>query len=291
MSRAASGKIRSMNATLPFPNPSRPNSSRHQTRIYFDHAATSPLLDEVRAVMEPFWAQTFGNPSNPYAISREARAAIDTARNQVARSIGAHADEIAFTGGGTESDNWALLGVALAHWETPRKHVILSAVEHDAVMEVRGLLEQLGFEISVAPVDENGVCSAQSVANLLRPETCLVSVMSVNNETGTIQPLESIAQVLAACEHKVVLHSDAVQALGKIALSAHECGADLLSLSAHKIGGPKGVGALWIKRDTPMRALLRGGGQERGRRAGTENVPGIVGFGDGVRDYQTRFRA
>lgn len=227
--------------------------------------------------MEPFWAQTFGNASSPYALSREARMAIDVSRAQVARLIGAHPDEIVFTGGGTESDNWALLGVALAHLQSGKNHFILSAIEHDAVLEVAGTLRELGGEVSIAPVNAQGVCEAQSVRELINERTCLVSLMAVNNETGVLQPLEEIAQVLAGSG--VAFHSDAVQAIGKIAVSAHEWGVDLMSLSAHKIGGPKGVGALWIKRGTPMRALLRGGGQERGRRAGTENVPGIVGFG------------
>ena len=261
-----------MNATE-----AKPNSSHNCTRIYFDHAATTPLLDEVRQAMEPFWTQWFGNASSPYAVSRHARGAVDTARQQVARLIGAHPDEIVFTSGGTESDNWALLGVALAQLPHGRHRVIMSAIEHDAVLETADLLRELNCEIVIAPVDKDGVCELEALRELVDEKTAVVSIMAVNNETGVIQDMETIAQVLA--DSGALLHSDAVQALGKMKISAHEWGLDLMSLSAHKIGGPKGVGALWIKRGTPMRALLRGGGQERGRRAGTENVPGIVGFG------------
>ncbi len=253
------------------------NSAHNRTRIYFDHAATTPLLDEVRAAMEPFWTHWFGNASSPYAVSRHARGAIDTSRQQVARLIGAHPDEIVFTSGGTESDNWALLGVALAQLPQGRNRVVMSAIEHDAVLETAELLRELGCEIVIAPVDKDGVCELEALRELVDEKTAVVSIMAVNNETGVIQEMETLAQVLAGTG--AMLHCDAVQAAGKIKISAHEWGLDLMSLSAHKVGGPKGVGALWIKRGTPMRALLRGGGQERGRRAGTENVPGIVGFG------------
>ncbi len=267
---------------------SKPHASTNRTRAYFDHAASTPLLPEVASAMEPFWARAFGNASSPYAVAREARAAIDRARAQVARLIGAHPDEIAFTGGGTESDNWALLGVALAHLQGERKHVLLSSIEHHAVLEAASTLRELGFEAELIPCNSDGVIEAQAVRGMLRPDTCLVSVMAVNNETGVVQPIEAIARVVRGFEAqhqvRVVLHTDAVQAAGKIPVSVHGWDVDLATLSAHKIGGPKGAGALWIRRgeahrETPMRALLRGGGQERGRRAGTENVPAIVGFG------------
>ncbi len=267
---------------------SKPHASSNRTRAYFDHAASTPLLPEVALAMEPFWARAFGNASSPYAVAREARAAIDRARAQVARLVGAHPDEIAFTGGGTESDNWALLGVALAHIQSSRRHVLLSSIEHHAVLEAASTLRELGFETELIPCNRDGVVEAQAVNALLRPDTCLVSVMAVNNETGVIQPLADIARAVRDFEARqrvrVVLHTDAVQAAGKIAVSLHGWDVDLATLSAHKIGGPKGAGALWIRRgeanrETPMRALLRGGGQERGRRAGTENVPAIVGFG------------
>jgi cysteine desulfurase len=249
---------------------------RNTTRVYFDNAATTPLGDEVRAAMEPYWSQTFGNASSPYAVSRAARMAVDRARTQVAALIGAQPDEIVFTGGGTESDNWALLGVALSRIET-RGHVLVSAIEHHAVLEAATTLRELGFDVEEVPVDSNGVIEVETLTHLLRPETCLVSLMRVNNETGVLQPLEAVSPLMR--ERRIVLHTDAVQAAGKVACEVETLGADMLTLSAHKFGGPKGVGALWVRRGTKMRSLLRGGGQERARRAGTENVPAIVGMG------------
>ncbi len=248
-----------------------------RTRLYFDNAATTPLCDAARAAMQPHLDAEFGNASSPYALGRTARMAIDRARAQVAALLGAYPDEIAFTSGGTESDNWALLGVALAHWETAKRHIILSAIEHHAVLEAGDTLRELGFEIELAPVDADGVCRPENIAASIRPETCLISVMAVNNETGVCQPIAEIAQI--AHENEIALHSDAVQMAGKIPINVLEFGADLITLSAHKIGGPKGAGALWIRRGQRMKALLRGGGQERGRRAGTENVLAIAGFG------------
>ena len=248
-----------------------------RTRLYFDNAATTPLNHAAREAMLPHLEDEFGNASSPYALGRAARMAVDRARAQVAALIGAYPDEIAFTSGGTESDNWALLGVALANFQTPKRHVILSAIEHHAVLETGDTLRELGFEVQHAPVNSDGICEPQSIADLLRAETCLISVMAVNNETGVRQPIEEIAQV--ARENEIALHCDAVQMAGKIPLNVLEFGADLITLSAHKIGGPKGAGALWIRRGQKSKALLRGGGQERGRRAGTENVPAIAGFG------------
>lgn len=247
------------------------------TRIYFDHAATSPLGEAARGAMEPYFREVFGNASSPYAVSRKARMAVDKARAQVAALIGAYPDEIVFTSGGTESDNWALLGVALAHFGSEKKHILVSAIEHHAVLEGAETLAELGFDVEHAPVNGQGVCEAETVMRLLRPETCLVSVMLVNNETGVCQPVEEISRMTR--EQGIAFHSDAVQAAGKMPLNTELLGADLLTLSAHKIGGPKGVGVLWVRRGQRMKAILRGGGQERARRAGTENVPGIVGFG------------
>ena len=248
-----------------------------RTRLYFDNAATTPLLEAARRAMQPHLENEWGNASSPYALGRAARMAVDRARAQVASLINAYPDEIAFTSGGTESDNWALLGVALAHWDTAKRHVILSAIEHHAVLEAGDTLRELGFEVEHAPVDANGVCQPGTIAKMLRPETCLISVMAVNNETGVRQPIEEIAAV--AKQNNIALHCDAVQMAGKMPLDVTTFGADLLTISAHKIGGPKGSGALWIRRGQRSKALLRGGGQERGRRAGTENVAAIAGFG------------
>jgi len=247
-----------------------------QTRVYLDNAATTPLGEAARAAMEPYFAQIFGNASSPYAVSRKARMAVDHARSQVAALIGAQTDEVVFTGGGTESNNWALLGIALANFE-PRGHVIVSSVEHHAILEPAATLCELGFTVDTAPVDRDGVVQFEALANLLRPETVLVSVMTVNNEVGVCQPVGEIGELLKA--RGVTFHTDAVQAAGKMPLDVNACGVDLMTLSAHKFGGPKGVGALFVRRGVGMKALLRGGGQERGRRAGTENVPGIVGMG------------
>jgi cysteine desulfurase len=228
--------------------------------------------------MEPYWSEVFGNASSPYAVSRQARMALDEARTHVARLIGAHSDEIVWTSGGTESDNWALLGVALAH--LPQKgHFVISAIEHHAVLEAASTLRELGFSVDFAEPNRQGVVEAESIEALLRADTHLVSLMSANNETGVLQPLPRVA---ALCRQRgVPLHVDATQSAGKMPLDVDfgEGGADLMTISAHKLGGPKGVGALYIRRGTRMRPLQRGGAQERGRRAGTENVPAIVGFG------------
>jgi len=257
------------------------------TRVYLDNAATTPLSPSVRVAMEPFLAGSFGNASSPYALAREARMALDGARTSVARLIGAHADEIAWTGGGTEADNWALLGVALAHFES-KGHFVVSAIEHHAVLEPAQTLRELGFEVDFARPDSNGVVSPDEVARLLRPDTRLISLMSANNETGTLQPVAEVARLCR--ERGVLFHTDATQSAGKEPLDVDfsiqngaEGGADLLTLSAHKLGGPKGVGALYIRRGTKMKPFLRGGAQERGRRAGTENVAAIAGFGEAAR--------
>lgn len=238
--------------------------------------------------MEPYFQDIFGNASSPYAVSRDARMAVERARNQIAPLIGAHADEIVFTSGGTESDNWALMGVALANFET-KGHIIVSGVEHHAVLEAADNLRLLGFEIDIAQADEQGVITREEIERLLRAETLLVSVMAINNEIGTYQPVAAIGALCRECG--VVFHTDAVQAAGKVPVDVEAWQCDLLSLSAHKFGGPKGVGALYLRRGTEMKGLLRGGGQERGRRAGTENVPSIVGFGAAAEEALDKLEA
>lgn len=265
----------------------------NETRLYLDNAATTPLGAAAREAMARAMDGVYGNASSPYALGRQARTVVDEARREVAQLIGANADEIVFTSGGTESDNWALLGVALANLDKAsrpeRGHFIVSGIEHHAVLEAAGTLRELGFDVDIARCNEFGYIAPDEIERLLRPATLLVSVMAVNNETGAIQLYEVIG--LLCKTHGVLFHCDAVQAAGKIPLDVSQWDVDLLSLSAHKIGGPKGVGALYIRRGTPMRALQRGGGQERARRGGTENVTGIAGFGAAAREARENFEA
>ncbi len=256
----------------------------NSTRVYLDNAATTPLLSPVRRAMEPYLDGSYGNASSPYAVAREARMALDGARTQVARLIGANPDEIAWTGSGTEADNWALLGVALTHLGE-KGHFIISGIEHHAVLEPAQTLCELGFETSFARPNSHGVVEPDEIARLLRPDTRLVSLMSCNNEIGTLQSVNEVARLCR--EWGVLFHVDATQSAGKEPLDVDFAicngkagGCDLMTLSAHKIGGPKGAGALYIRRGTKMKPLLRGGAQERGRRAGTENVAAIAGFGE-----------
>ena len=244
--------------------------------IYLDNAATTQVLPEVLQEMLPYFTEAFGNPSAVYTFASGAKGAVDKAREQVAKLIGAKTEEIYFTAGGSESDNWALKATAEAYKEKGR-HIITTAIEHHAILHTCQWLEQQGFEVTYLPVDEKGVVSPQEVEKAIRPDTILISVMAANNEIGTIEPLKEIGVI--AKEHGILFHTDAVQAFGHIPLDVETLNIDMLSASGHKIHGPKGVGILYIRKGVKIRSFVHGGAQERKRRAGTHNVPGIVGMG------------
>ena len=254
--------------------------------IYMDHSATTPVRSEVLNAMLPYFASDFGNPSSIYTIGQEARKAVDDARERIAHILGARMGEIVFTSGGTESDNAALKGVAFA-LRALGNHIITTTIEHHAVLHTCYQLEQFGFDITYLPVDEHGLVNPQDVVDAITDETIMVSVMMANNEIGAIQPIEEITRLVKAeagrRNRTVIVHTDAVQAAGFLDINVRSLGVDLLSLSAHKIYGPKGVGLLYVRRGTPFEEQNAGGGQERQRRSGTENVPGIVGFGEALR--------
>jgi len=245
---------------------------------YLDHAATTPVLPEVRDAMFAIFDEDFGNPSSVHAFGRKARTAVEDARDRVAAAIGASPAEVVFTGGGTEADNLALKGV-VEKLRGNGDHVVVTAFEHHAVLDVAHWLGRRGFEVTVIPVGPNGLVDPTAVAGAVRTGTLVVSVMAVNNEIGTIQDITAIAEAVKAKNARTLVHTDAVQALGNIPVNVHAWGVDLAAFAAHKIGGPKGVGALFVRSSVAVDALIHGGGQERGLRSGTLNVAGIVGFG------------
>lgn len=247
--------------------------------VYLDHAATTPVKEEVLEAMLPYFNKKFGNPSSIYLIGRESRKAIDEAREKVAEAIGTNPEEIYFTSGGTEADNWALKGIAYANRDKGN-HIITSAIEHHAVHNVCHYLEKDGFEVTYVPVNSDGIISVDKLKESIKPTTILISVMFANNEIGTIQPVEEIGKI--AKERGIYFHTDAVQAIGNIPVNVNELNVDLLSLSAHKFYGPKGIGALFVRKGVKIGSFIQGGKQEKGRRAGTENIPGIVGLGKAI---------
>jgi len=245
-------------------------------KIYLDHAATTPTHPKVVEAMLPYFSDKFGNPSSIHMFGQEAKAAVEGARDKVAELIKAKREEIFFTSGGTESDNWALIGAAYAN-EKKGKHIVTTPIEHHAVSEPAEFLKKRGWDVTYVPVDKFGMVDPADVAKAMTDRTVLVSVMHANNEIGTIEPVEEISMVVRS--KGAIFHTDAVQTTGSIEVDVDKLGVDLLSASAHKLYGPKGVGALYIRKGTRIEQYMRGGGQERGKRASTENVPGIVGFG------------
>src|SRR5712692_5642777 len=252
-------------------------SNRMSRHVYLDHNASTPIHPEVVAEMLPYFSEIFGNPSSIHAFGREARDGVDRARERVPRFLRVSPQEIVFTSGGTESDNFAVKGLAAARG---KGHLITSKVEHHAVLRTCQALEAQGFDVAYVGVDEHGRVDPADVRKAIRPDTIAISVMHANSEVGTIQPIAAIGRI--AREHEVPFHVDAVQTFGKVAIDVDAAGIDLLSFSGHKIYGPKGVAGLYVRRGTKMVAIQHGGEHERRRRAGTENVPGIVGFGKAV---------
>ncbi len=248
-------------------------------KIYMDNAATTKTRPEVVEAMLPYFTEMYGNPSSIYDLASQSKKAVDNARQIIADSLNTRSQDIYFTGNGTESDNWAIKGVAEAY-KSKGKHIITSTIEHHAVLYTCQWLEKNGYEVSYIDVDEYGIIKLDQLKKAIRPDTILISVMYANNEIGTIQPIKEIGEI--AKEHDIIFHTDAVQAFGQIPIDVDELGIDMLSSSAHKLNGPKGIGSLYIRKGLKLKSFIHGGAQERRRRAGTENVPGIVGYGKAV---------
>ncbi|NLJ96717.1 MAG: cysteine desulfurase NifS [Clostridiales bacterium] len=250
-----------------------------EKKIYLDNAATTKTRPEVVEAMLPYFSDMYGNPSSVYEFAAQNKKAIDEARLIIANALGADNSEVYFTASGTEADNWALIATAEAY-EAKGNHIITSKVEHHGILHTCEYLQKRGFEVTYIDVDENGVIKLEQLEKAIRPSTILISIMFANNEIGTIQPIKEIGEI--AKKHKVLFHTDAVQAFGQLDINVKDLGIDMLSASAHKLNGPKGIGFLYIRKGIRIRSLIHGGAQERGRRAGTENVPYIVGFGKAV---------
>ena len=248
--------------------------------IYLDHAATTATRPEVVDAMLPYFTENYGNPSSVYSFASKNKEVIAKQREIIADVLGAASNEIYFTAGGSEADNWALKATAEAY-KDKGNHIITTKIEHHAVLHTAEYLEKHGFEVTYLDVDENGIVKLDELKKAIRPTTILISVMFANNEIGTIQPIKEIGEI--AKEHGILFHTDAVQAFGQIPVNVDECHIDMLSASGHKLNGPKGIGFLYIRRGVKIRSFVHGGAQERKRRAGTENVPGIVGFGTAVK--------
>ena len=246
---------------------------------YFDNAATTRTDDEVLKEMLPYFSQSYGNPSSIYKIGRENRKAVEEAREKVAKAINVEPNEIYFTAGGSESDNTAIRGIAYAYKQRGN-HIITSKIEHPAVLETCKQLEKEGFEVSYIGVDEKGIVNLEELKNSIKETTTLITIMFANNEIGTIEPIKEIGKI--AKENNIIFHTDAVQAVGSVKIDVKEMNIDSLSLSGHKFYGPKGIGALYIKKSVRFQKFVNGGHQEKNKRAGTENVPGIVGLGKAI---------
>ncbi|CUP07600.1 class V aminotransferase [Clostridium baratii] len=247
--------------------------------VYMDYSATTYVKPEVLEEMLPYFTNKFGNPSSFYGISRETKMAVDKARGQVAKALNADLNEIYFTGGGSEADNWAIKGIASAY-KNKGNHIITTKIEHHAVLHTCQYLEKQGFEVTYLDVDEEGFINLEDLKNAITDKTILVSIMFANNEIGTIEPVKEIGEICR--ERKVLFHTDAVQAVGNVKIDVKDMNIDLLSLAGHKIYGPKGIGALYVRKGIRIHNLIHGGGQERNRRAGTENIAGIVGLGKAI---------